>query len=217
MTPDQNAQTIISKLMEKKLSFAIITGRFEEAGTLHEQETKNLQADLDIVFFDISRAQLHEKLLNLGLEHVEFNTYKYIAQDKSILPIDIYIDFINTGYYSLFPIQKENLLDCDGYNIISESDYIVYQILEPLIKFSGYKKRHWYRLKRYIDEGYFTSEIKERLCSIVGCFLATCLIDTISKKDHVDKKIVQLIKLRLLFKHGNFLRMMEQRILKNGQ
>ncbi|WP_457598120.1 hypothetical protein [Hydrogenimonas sp.] len=216
MNPDPNTQAIISKLKEENLSYAVITGTFEEAGTLHEQKTKNLQSDLDIVFFDISRTWLHEKLLNLGLKHIEFNTYTYAAEDGSTLPIDIYIDYINTGYYLLFPIQRENIQEYNGYNIISENDYILYQTLEPLIKFSGYKKRHWYRLKRYMDEGYFTSDIKERLCSIIGYVLATYLIDTISKKDHVDKKIVQLIKLRLLFKHGNFLRMVKQRILNNG-
>ncbi len=215
MSLDKNIKDVITKLQKERLSFAVITGKYEREGTLYEQKRNNIHPDLDLVFFDISKDQLHEKLLNCGLEHVNHNTYRYIGENGSLLPIDIYIEFINTGYYYIFKIDVKNLKISEGYNTISENDYIVYQILEPLIKFSGYKKRHIYRIKQYMKDGYITTDIKQYLCSIIGCFFTNKLLESIKQGKTISGTTIKMIKVMLMFKHGNFFRMIKQRVLKD--
>ena len=209
-------QEVLSKIENESLSYAIISGKYEKEGTLHEQKSGNLQPDLDLVFFDIKRDDLHEKLLKMGMEHIQYNTYRYMGKNDSVLPIDIYIDFINAGYYYIFRIDKKSVRLLNNYNTISEKDYIVYQILEPLIKFSGYKKRHKFRINQYIKNGHVTTEIKQFLCTIIGCFLTKKILESIEKEKAISRITINMIKIKLLFKHENFSRMLKQRILKYG-
>jgi len=143
----------ITKLQGKDISYAIITGKYEKLGVAEEKKERNFVEDLDIVFFDTTEEIIHRHLIEMGLKQISHHTYKF-QKNGYELPVDIFIDFINSGYYYLFPIDKNNLTIKNNRICISEHDYILYQILEPLIKFSGYKKRHFIRLRKYFMNGF---------------------------------------------------------------
>ena len=217
MHQNEKILEILSKLETENLSYAVITGKFEEDGTAYEQTTSALKPDLDIVFFSITKSELHRKLIEIGLEHVHSNSYRYKSQNNKALPIDIYIEYINAGYYYLFPIDSKKIRRKNCRNEICEEDYILYQLIEPLIKFSGYKKRHLYRINKYLENGYITPEIKQRLYSIIGQYFADKILKNIQEKTPINRITVKMIKMRLLFKHGNFFRMINQRIFQHEQ
>ena len=217
MHQNEKALEILSKLEKENLSYAVITGKFEEDGTAYEQTTGALEPDLDIVFFGISKSELHRKLIEMGLEHVHYNSYRYRSQDNKTLPVDIYIEYINAGYYFLFPTDSKKIRRENHRNVICEKDYILYQLVEPLIKFSGYKKRHLYRINKYIEHGYITPEIKQKLYNITGRHFANEILKNIQNKTPINRITVKMIKMRLLFKHGNFFRMIYQRIFQHDQ
>ncbi len=205
---------IISKLSGRGVKFAIIGGKYEKDGLHFQQKKDGLVGDLDIVFFNTDFEKLKNELQAIGIKHIEYQTYLFIKNEVH-LPIDIYIDYINTGYYYLFKIDAKGLKNIDGVPYVSERDYILYQLIEPLIKFSEYKPRHIYRLQKYYENGYFTLEIKHALARIVGPFFAKYILTTVEKKSSIDKRIIKLIKLRLLLINGNFKRMIKERILQN--
>lgn len=217
MHQNEKALEIISKLEKENLSYAVITGKFEEDGIAYEQTTGTLEPDLDIVFFGISKSELHRKLIEMGLEHIYYNSYRYKSSDSENLPVDIYIEYISAGYYYLFPIDPKSIKRQYNRYVISEEDYILYQFIEPLIKFSGYRKRHLYRMNKYITNGYITPEIKQKFYSITGRYFTNRVLKSIQEEKPINTVTVKMIKMRLLLKHGNFFRMINQRIFQHDQ
>ena len=73
-------------------------------------------------------------------------------QEKTIqkpLKIDLYFKTLNVGYYHFLKVSPLSFKSKE----VSEIEYIIYQILDPLLKFSKYKKRHEYRLCEYFKKG----------------------------------------------------------------
>jgi len=198
----------LNKLNKLDLKYAVITGIYEE---LIDDDTVR---DLDIVFFDISCKDLKDILYKIGVKHNIYNNYLYEYKNAK-LPIDIYIDYINTGYYFLFKIDKNDLINRNGICTITENDYIVYQFLEPIIKFSEYKNRHKIRLKKYIQTGYVTPEVQKKLQNIIGIYFTNYLINVLKNDKQINQFVLKLLKLKLLFINNNFIRLIKKRILKN--
>ena len=112
------------------------------------------------------------------------------------------------GYYHYLIINKQSFIS----NQVSESEYILYQILDPLLKFSKYQNRHQYRLQAYFKKD-ITKEIKASLNKIIGKKLANLLVDNISKGDfNISKALIRKCKCRMLFINGNFVKMLKARI-----
>lgn len=211
----QNITDFLDKVERAGLNYAIITGKHENLKEVHLINPKNFVQDLDIVFFGINWRDLHNKLLSIGLKHIASNTYHYSPfplTDDIYLPIDIYIDYINVDYYKIFSVDKNSIQIINGYRCISEEDYFIYQFTEPLIKFSEYKKRHRIRLLRYLEEGALDSKTKKKLYSIIGTYATNHIITSLLNDAEIDKRVIKVIKLHLLFQHGNLLRILKKRI-----
>jgi len=206
----------LNKLSKYNIKYAVITGKYEAKGSLVEKEEANYVEDLDIVFFDITCEGLKKIFKDIGVEHIINNTYKYKIY-SSEFPIDIYIDYINVGYYYLFKINKERVIHKDDKIIINENDYIIYQFLEPLIKFSEYKTRHKYRLQKYMDNEYITHPIKEKLYTVIGEYCTEYILTSLRENKTISRTFIKLIKLRLLLINNNFYRLLQKRVFKNDQ
>jgi hypothetical protein len=213
---NNNVNSFLEKLKSKNVTYAVITGIYEEEGALVEKRDTNFIEDLDIVFFDISCTDLKALLLVMGVEHIINNTYSYKTKE-GVLPIDIYIEAINVGYYYLFRLNTEDIIAQDDKMIIREDDYVMYQFLEPLIKFSDYKKRHRHRLNKYLDNGYLTEDIKQRLYAIIGKYSTEYIITSLQKETKISKFFIKLVKIKLLFINHNFFRLFNKRVLKNDK
>ena len=95
---------------------------------------------------------------------------------------------------------------------VSEIEYIIYQILDPLLKFSKYQKRHEYRLSQYFKKG-INNEVQIRLKQIIGCKLTKILLNKISNSEYsISRSFIKICKFRMLFINGNFVKMIESRV-----
>lgn len=213
---NQTVNKFVNELLAYNIKYAVITGAYEVEGCLVEKEERNFVEDLDIVFFDITCEELQRIFEDIGVEHYIHNTYKY-KLNLNELPIDIYIDYINVGYYYLFKINKEDLINKNGRIIINENDYIIYQFLEPLVKFSEYRIRHKYRLKKYINNEYITDSFKKRLYGVIGRYCTEYILNALIENKLISENFIKLLKIRLLFINNNFYRIFQKRMLKNDQ
>lgn len=204
----------LNKLKTTGLKYAIISGKYDEVGVEAEKVDSDFIEDLDIVFFDVTETILYDKLEKLGLKNNIFNSFRYNVQDD-FLPIDIYIDYINCGYYYLFKIDKNNLQNINGFSFIKEEDYIFYQLIEPLVKFSTYKKRHKVRLNAYYTNNFINDKIRNKFKKLVGKKVFTEIFQFLFEDKDFSKNLLKLLKLRLLFKNNNLLRLINKRIIKN--
>ena len=80
------------------------------------------------------------------------NNFKYLGDNSFLdiendLRVDLYFKTLNVGYYHFLKINNQDFLNKE----VSESAYIIYQIVDPLLKFSKYHNRHQYRLKKYFS------------------------------------------------------------------
>ena len=83
-----------------------------------------------------------------------------------------------------------------------------------MLKFSRYKKRHVYKLKRY-SEGYDFDIIRDKLRFVIGHSLTDEILDKILNSDFsISKSFIRKCKIRLLFINSNFVRMLFFRFCK---
>ena len=157
--------------------------------------------DLDIVFFNINEVELLEKLKSLGFVLKERQTM-ILKKGKRIVRLDFYIDWINCGYYYLFPVVQSS----------SECVYIAYQVLEPIVKFGNYKQRHIQRIKRYLDKfGRFSNNTTNLLSIAIGKTLTKKILKQLLNNNYNISSTK--VKWSLAFRNGNFKRILKERIL----
>jgi len=157
--------------------------------------------DLDIVFFNINEVELLEKLKSLGFVLKERQTM-ILKKGKRIVRLDFYIDWINCGYYYLFPVVQSS----------SECVYIAYQVLEPIVKFGNYKQRHIQRIKRYLDKfGRFSNNTTNLLSIAIGKTLTKKILKQLLNNNYNISSTK--VKWSLTFRNGNFNRILKERIL----
>lgn len=157
--------------------------------------------DLDIIFFNIDEVELLEKLKNLGFVLKERQTM-ILKKGKGIVRLDFYIDWINCGYFYLFPVVQSS----------SECVYIAYQVLEPIVKFGKYKQRHIQRIKRYLDKfGGFSNNTTDLLSIAIGKTLTKKILKQLLNNNYNISSTK--VKWSLAFRNGNFNRILKERIL----
>ena len=114
-------------LEEKKIGYALLEGIDDEYGII--KEGLSFRKDLDIVL-DCEKEDIFSFLeLDNNFKHLGNNSFLSI-QDN--LRIDLYFKTINVGYYHFLKISSIAFKAKQ----VSEEDYIIYQILDPLLKFS---------------------------------------------------------------------------------
>jgi len=194
---------IINFLKQKKIAYAILKGTHDNESYMHERV--GFKKDLDIV-------------LNCKKDEVFFfliadNNFKYLVDNSFLdiennLRIDLYFKTLNVGYYHFLKINNQDFLNKE----VSESAYIIYQILDPLLKFSKYHNRHQFRLKKYFRNT-IPKEVEEYLKEIIGKKLAFELLENISNSNFAVKSIfIKKCKLNMLLINGNFVKMIKSRI-----
>jgi len=195
---------IISFLQESSIPYAIIRGKYD--GLYHNYD-KTYVSDLDLVV-DCKKSDIFSNINSLkDFKHLEENTFIDLSTQ---LRIDFYFQSINVGYYHYLRVSPSSF----KLNQVIESEYIVYQIIDPLLKFSRYKKRHIYKLKKYSEE-YDFDIIKDKLQFIIGSSLTDEILDKILNSDFsISKSFIRKCKIRLLFINSNFVRMLFFRFCK---
>ena len=195
---------IIGFLQERSIPYAIIRGKYDD---LYHNYDKTYVSDLDLVV-DCKKSEIFSNINSLkDLKHLEENTFIDLSTQ---LRIDFYFQSINVGYYHYLRVSPSSF----KLKQVIESEYIIYQIIDPLLKFSRYKKRHVYKLKRY-SEGYDFDIIRDKLRFIIGHSLTDEILDKILNSDFsISKSFIRKCKIRLLFINSNFVRMLFFRFCK---
>ena len=193
---------VLEILEENNISYIIISGKYDEES--YKTEEKEFKPDLDII----------SKTKSFSIISKLFNKERFkILEENSIfdkqlnLRVDMYFKSVNVGYYHfLIPNNHSYKL-----KHLAEEDYIIYQILDPLLKFSKYHNRHKFRLSKYFKNG-IPKDLSLRLSKIIGVFLTKILLNRIYKSEYIiEKQIIRLIKIRILFINGNFVKMFNVR------
>ena len=190
-------------LNSHKIPFAVISGKFDKES--YSVESKLFNPDVDLVL-NCDKIKMEHLLLN-------DKNFKIMGDDLIFdiqlnLRIDLYFRSINVGYYH-FLVPKS-----DSYKVqkLKEEDYIIYQLLDPLLKFSKYHKRHIFRLRKYFFDG-VPKEIPSKLSKIIGKSLSEELLNKISKSEFsFSSSFIKKCKFRMLFINGNFVKMIKSRV-----
>ena len=195
---------IITYLNENNIAFAVLKGVHDEDSC--QMETKEFKVDLDIVLSCNRKSFIVKLKQDTEYRYLEKNCFLDIENN---LRIDFYFQTINVGYYHYLKIYEQSFLNKE----VSEKEYIVYQILDPLLKFSKYHFRHQYRLSAYFKLD-ISSEIKEMLKDIIGKKLGKQLVDNIANGNFdISNSFIKKCKWKMLFINGNFVKMLQSRIL----
>ena len=189
-------QGVCKYLKDNNIVFALIVGKYNQV------DDAIVKPDIDIV--------LKNKSSILAFKNPAF---KFIHQYRfreilTGLNIDLYCQFLNVGYYYYLRISQSSY---DNYQI-SDLEYLIYLILDPLLKFSEYHTRHKKRLSRYshkdLDQAFVL------IASMIGLRLSKVLYQKIASRDfNVSSFFIKQCKFKLLFINGNFVRMCKYRFL----
>ena len=195
---------IFNLLKTHKISYIVLTGKYDEES--YYIKKTSIKKDLDILLDSTKENIIHHIFNHKNLKHLEDNSFFDTFKN---LRIDIYFRSLNVGYYHYFKADTSVF----SYSQYNENVYVIYLILDPLLKFSKYHIRHQYRLKMYFKNG-INDEISLLLSDIIGVRLASYLLKKISQSDFKLSKIfIRLCKIKMLFINGNFVRMFKSRIL----
>ena len=193
----------IFRFLEKScIPYAVIRAE----GELYRiNEIKDCKLDLDIVLNCTAQQILPQLVKSTDFKQIDQHSFLDI---KKNLRIDLYFKTINVGYYHFLKIQESSFKR----KIVSHSEYVIYQLLDPLLKFSYYHPRHKLRLEKYISDG-IDQKIIQTLEKIIGYRLSCILLKKISNKEFVfSVSFIQRCKFRMLFINGNFVKMIKSRV-----
>ena len=193
---------IVRILEDKKIAYAVLKGD-HECESLKKEDIV-FREDLDIVLDCVEEDILPFLKANNSFKYLQNNSFLSISDN---LRIDLYFKTLNVGYYHFLKIRDSSF----RVNKVSDDEYLIYQMLDPLLKFSKYQRRHEYRLSHYFKEG-VSNNVQINLNQIIGRRLAKILLNRISdSKYFMSRLFIKRCKIRLLFINGNFVRMMKSR------
>ena len=196
---------ILELIIEKDISFAIINGKYDIES--YNMEVEDFLPDFDVVLQ--SNPELIIEDIRNSKDFQSLGQFSFREKDTNIR-VDLYFHSLNVGYYHFLCIEERSFIN----NRVSEEEYIVYQLLDPLLKFSRYLPRHKYRLQKYFVDG-VPDNIICRLEAIIGRNLTKRLLNKILTGDFdVSQFFIRRCKIKILFINGNFVKMIRKRILK---
>ena len=187
----------------EKIPYAVIEGKHDINS--YKVENELLNPDIDIVLQTNSKQIISVLKSKQAFDYLGDYSFR---ENTTNTRIDLYFNSLNVGYYHFLKVHANSFVN----QKLSEEEYIIYQILDPLLKFSKYYPRHQCRLEKYFDSG-IPKEVKVKLESALGKSLSDALLSKISNKDFsISKIFIKRCKLRLLFINGNFVKMLKSRI-----
>ena len=194
---------IINFLEQKRIAFLVLKGVYDEESYLLENES--FKKDLDLILNCKKDDVFSNLIADDNFKYLGDNSFLDIEND---LRIDLYFKTLNVGYYHFLKIDNQDFLTKEA----SELTYIIYQILDPLLKFSKYHSRHQYRLEKYFNNS-IPKDVEECLKEIIGKKLANELLGNISNSNFtVNIIFIKKCKLNMLLINGNFVKMIKSRI-----
>ena len=194
---------IINFLEQKSIAYAVLKGTHDSESYMHE--SVGFKKDLDLVLNCKKDYVFSFLIADNKFNYISDNSFLDIEND---LRIDLYFKTLNVGCYHFLKINNQDFLTKE----VSESAYIIYQILDPLLKFSKYHNRHQFRLKKYFSNT-IPKGVEENLKEIIGKKLAYELLENISNSNFAVKSIfIKKCKLNMLLINGNFVKMIKSRI-----
>ena len=193
-------------LEDNNIGYAIIKGDYDKES--YKYENTNIKEDLDIVL-DCNKNLLFDLLNNNNqYKFIEGNTFLEV---KNNLRIDFYFKTINVGYYHFLKVSKISFQE----KKITSDDYIIYLLLEPLLKFNKYHSRHIYRIKMYF-KNFKKTEVLYILQKILGKKLSLSLVNKVSNNNfNISKGFIKICKIKLLFINNNFVKMIKSRTVND--
>ena len=199
-----------SKLFEllniKKIPYAIIEGEYDFESYSYESDL--FKSDLDVVLKHNSFKLIYFLMDRREFEYLGNHSFRENATNTII---DLYFNYLNVGYYHFLKVAEDSFIK----QKVSRNEYITYQILDPLLKFSKYHSRHKFRLEKYFSNG-ISTEVKFNLEFAIGKLLSYYLLSKLKKRDYIIPKIfIKTCKFRLLFINGNFVKMLKSRFFHN--
>ena len=195
---------ILDIIIANDIPFAVIDGKFNIES--YDDEVQCSSPDLDIVLKSDSTGIIEDIRNNKEFKTLEFLSFK---EKETNTRVDLYLNSLNVGYYHFLNIDDTSFVN----HRVSEEEYIIYQLIDPLLKFSKYLPRHKYRLQKYFSEG-IPENIFYKLQRIIGYNLTSILLDQILKgKFSVSQLFIRRCKINILFINGNFVRMIKKRLL----
>ena len=199
-----NQMTNIFKFLEeKKIAYAVLKGVYDEDSL--KKEDVGFRKDLDIVLYCNKEDVLDYMKADTNFKYLENNSFLDVSNN---LRIDLYFKILNFGYYYYLKVSSSSFKSKE----VSETEYMIYQMLDPLLKFSKYQKRHEYRLRQYVNTG-ISDDVKKKLRQIIGYKLTKILLNKISKSEFFfSSSFIKKCKFRILFINGNFVKMIKSRI-----
>ena len=118
---------IFNLLKTHKISYIVLTGKYDEE-SYHIEKT-SIKKDLDILLDSTKENIIHHIFNHKNLKHLEDNSFFDTFKN---LRIDIYFRSLNVGYYHYFKADTSVF----SYSQYNENVYVIYLILDPLLKFS---------------------------------------------------------------------------------
>ena len=187
----------------EQIPYAVIEGEYDVES--YKADDKSCNMDIDIVLQTKSRYILDILKSREYFDYLGDNSFR----DKEFnVRIDLYFFCLNVGYYTFLKVHHISFIN----KILAEEEYIVYNLLDPLLKFSKYYPRHQYRLAKYFSAG-VPKEVRLKLDDTIGRYLSNVLLDKVENNDfRVSKSFIKICKFRLLFINGNFVNMLKSRI-----
>ena len=194
---------MINYLKNQNIPFAVIQGEFDK----EVDQKLSILGDLDIV---LNQPNFLSLTTPDYLKKINKSTFKNQKTKKNI---DLYFQFLNVGYYRYLRISNDSFKR----ETVSEQEYLIYLIIDPILKFSKYHHRHRLKINKYINNGSIQN-IRPNLNRILGKRLTKKLINRfILENYNIESSFVRRCKFRLLFINGNFARMLQVRIFRNAK
>ena len=190
----------------ERIPYAVIEGKYDIESYKFENDL--FVPDIDVVIKTHSR-----RIIGILKSKKEFD---YLGNNSFIenitnTRIDLYFNYLNVGYYYYLKVEESSF----SLQNLSESEYIIYQILDPLLKFLEYQPRHQFRLQKYFTHD-LSEDVKVKLDYAIGRKLSDTLLSKIKDNNFtLSKLFIKRCKLRLLFINGSFVQMLKTRIFLN--
>lgn len=182
-------------LVSSDLSYAFISGTYEEEGSLRELKSNGqYYPDIDIIVWG-NEALIIPVLKNLGFKNQNGTSYSI---DMKGVSVDIYFNWISYDIIKIFTPRIETVEN----NQISERDYIIYQLIEPILKFGQHHERHKHRLNLYKTNIPVEYKLAKRRVSSY-CFPFFYLIDKAIAKEKLSRFEHRLLKFIFITKPRN--------------
>lgn len=195
-------------LDQSGLAYAVIGGRYEDAGSRWQLQQDALYGpDIDILFLQPKR-YVDEMLAKLGwVQQQSGGFYYYSATQAMRCHIDVYYSYISYGWIKIFKPDKQRLSN----NYIGEEDYLLYQLIEPLLKFGAYQPRHLERIRCYrADKKLDHAYVRRRQRAI--CFPCSFLLSKAYQHEgQLTASQYRMLKLSLILKPRNMIRYIRYR------